>query len=122
AITPAQATDLCLTAADNADGAAVTLEACTGDASQAWKPDNAQLVIHGDKCLDVTEGVNEKGTKLQIWSCVAGGSNQMFTSSANNHIEWLNFDKCLDVTNGQFKAGTPVQIWQCSTTTKNQSW
>lgn len=112
----------CLSAVENKDGAAVVLADCNGDPSQAWVLDGTQLVVHGDKCLDVTEGRNEKGTKLQIWTCIAGGSNQMFKKQKGDHIAWLNFDKCLDVTDGIYKALQPVQIWQCSSTTENQGW
>ncbi|EJD54546.1 hypothetical protein AURDEDRAFT_110139 [Auricularia subglabra TFB-10046 SS5] len=121
-VKPEKNQNMCLTASDNTDGAPVVISTCTGDASQAWEIRGSQLTIHGDKCLDVTEGRNEKGTKLQIWTCVDGGSNQLFKVWKNNHIAWLNFDKCVDVTDGVYRDGNPIQLWQCSTTTQNQNW
>jgi len=65
-------------------------------------------------------GRNEKGAKLQIWTCIAGGSNQLFAQKGS-HINWYYFGKCIDATDGVFRAGQQAQIWQCSKS-KNQDW
>jgi hypothetical protein len=65
-----------MTAASNADGAIVTIEACTAKTNQLWTFDGSGVRIFGNKCLDVKDGVNSDGTKLQIWTCATGSKNQ----------------------------------------------
>lgn len=69
----------CLTAASNTNGAAVTLQTCTGADAQRWTFAGGQVQLFGGKCLDVTDGANVDGTKLQIWDCSTNGNvNQQF--------------------------------------------
>ncbi|KAJ7911632.1 hypothetical protein B0H13DRAFT_2480463 [Mycena leptocephala] len=51
-----------------------------------------QLNIFGDKCIDVKDGVNADGTKLQIWDCTEGDTNQQFVvlSNAGGLIQWVD--------------------------------
>ncbi|KAJ7621986.1 ricin B lectin domain-containing protein [Mycena polygramma] len=121
----------CLTATSNADGAAVVIKACGTNATQlnSWVVPNGAGVsgpiqIFGDKCLDVTNGANTDGTKLQIWTCASGNTNQLWTSSgsADATITWTGQNKCLDVTNGDITDGNPIQIWDCDSTNDNQEW
>ncbi|KAJ7204170.1 hypothetical protein GGX14DRAFT_460997, partial [Mycena pura] len=69
----------CLFAASNADGAAVVLGNCSSANAQWTVPKGAgnagTLQIFGDKCLDVTNGVDTDGNKLQIWTCAAGNTS-----------------------------------------------
>ncbi|KAF7351338.1 hypothetical protein MSAN_01565300 [Mycena sanguinolenta] len=116
--------EYCIASASDDDGAAVTLVDC--DDYTATYP-NGNIIIDVPafsssgpitgfgKRLDITNGVNADGTKLQLWSCVAGNTNQNFTSLPSGQIEWAGTGKCLDVTNGQFATGTPVRIFllQC---------
>lgn len=70
----------CLTAASNTNGAAVTIQACTGADAQKWTFEGGQVKLFSKtKCLDVTDGTNADGTKLQIWDCSTNGNvNQQF--------------------------------------------
>ncbi|KAF7336388.1 hypothetical protein MVEN_02187400 [Mycena venus] len=75
------ALDKCLTAVSNADGAPVTISTCTNVTSlNSWVYFEEQgapsgtVTIFEDKCLDVTDGVNADGTKLQIWTCAPGNT------------------------------------------------
>ncbi|KAJ7196202.1 ricin B lectin domain-containing protein, partial [Mycena pura] len=126
----------CLTASSNADGAPVIIQDCPDfvppTASNTWvaaagvgKP--GALKIFGDKCLDVTDGVNADGTKLQIWTCAAGNTNQQWISAGSPgtpQIVWAGKNKCVDVTNGNVTNGNVMQIWDCDTTfsNENQDW
>lgn len=67
----------CLSAA-NTNGAPVVLADCSGASSQKWTFKNGQVTLYsGAKCLDVINGVNKDGTKLQVWDCGASsGSSQ----------------------------------------------
>lgn len=68
-----------MTAASNSDGAAVTLQGCTGAPSQKWIFEGGSVKVHGNKCLDVSGGVDADGTKLQIWTCQSGNVNQQWS-------------------------------------------
>ncbi|KAJ6556122.1 ricin B lectin domain-containing protein [Mycena capillaripes] len=83
-----------------------------------------QLKIFGDKCIDVKDGVNADGTKLQIWDCTEGNTNQLFTviSNAGGLIQWAGTNKCIDLTNGAMTDNTQLQIWTCGGGNTNQEW
>ena len=69
----------CLTAASNTDGAQVSIQACTGADAQQWTFEGGSVNLFGNtKCLDIIDGVNADGTKLQIWDCGSGNPNQQF--------------------------------------------
>jgi len=102
----------CLTAASEADGAAVTIQSCNESSAQGWTFKDGAVTIFGNKCLDVTGGNNSDGTKLQIFTCTANDSNQQFSYSPfDNRLRWMN--KCVDLPNGNQADSTPVQIWDC---------
>ncbi|KAJ7187519.1 ricin B lectin domain-containing protein, partial [Mycena pura] len=117
----------CLTATKNADGAPVIIKDCGTNATQlnSWVvPNGAAAVgtiqIFGDKCLDVTNGVDADGTKLQIWTCAAGNTNQLWVPLED--ITWSGKNKCVDLTNGNTTDGNKIQIWDCDANNENQLW
>ncbi|KAJ6451144.1 ricin B lectin domain-containing protein, partial [Mycena sanguinolenta] len=126
----------CLTASSNADGAPVIIQDCpvfdAPTASNTWVAvagvgEAGALQIFGDKCLDVTDGVDENGTKLQIWTCTPGDTNQQWFSAGQPgtpQIVWAGKNKCVDVTNGDVTNGNVMQIWDCATADSdvNQNW
>jgi len=63
-----------LTAASNVNAAIVTIQPCTGSASQKWTFDGGVVKVFGDKCLEVPSGTD--GTKVQISSCSTNNPNQ----------------------------------------------
>src|SRR5580698_1225637 len=67
-----------MTALTNADGAAVTIQSCTGDAVQQWTFSGGSVQIFDTKCLDVAGGNTTNGVQLQIWTCMTGDVNQQF--------------------------------------------
>ncbi|KAF7351948.1 hypothetical protein MVEN_01156800 [Mycena venus] len=121
----------CLAVTKNADGAAVVIEDCGTNATvfNTWVAPNGAgsvgtLNIFGDKCLDVTNGVNADGTKLQIWTCATGNTNQMWLPAGNDDsITWSGQNKCVDLTNGNITNGNQIQIWDCDVpANNNQKW
>ncbi|KAJ7916052.1 ricin B lectin domain-containing protein [Mycena leptocephala] len=119
----------CLTATSNADGAPVVIKSCGTNATSfnSWlvpKGSSAvgTLQIFGDKCLDVTGGANTDGTKLQIWTCAAGNTNQMWIPALIGTLTWSGKNKCIDVTNGNATDGNQIQIWDCNSSNSNQLW
>ncbi|KAF8202645.1 ricin B lectin domain-containing protein, partial [Mycena galopus ATCC 62051] len=107
--TPSASTTKCLTAASNTDGAAVEIEDCVagGSTSQAWTISGSTLQIYGDKCLDVTGGLDADGTLLQVWTCTTADSNQQWTLSGNT-IQWSGTSECVDLTSGAATDGNIV--------------
>ncbi|KAJ6578662.1 ricin B lectin domain-containing protein [Mycena vulgaris] len=80
------------------------------------------ISIFGDKCLDVTGGVNAEGTKLQIWTCAAGNGNQQWISVNDFTLQWAGTNKCIDLTGGVISDGTPLQLWECDSNNGNHQW
>lgn len=114
----------CLTAASNTDGAQVTIQTCTGAASQKWVFAAGTVRVFGNKCLDVTDGLNVDGNKLQIWGC--GPDNNVnqkwYYNKWDNVLEWEGRGKCIDVSDGSQADGTRIQIWGCYNKNPNQIW
>ncbi|KAJ6517463.1 ricin B lectin domain-containing protein [Mycena vitilis] len=123
----------CIAVESNTDGAPVVIHNCNEDngdnAVYNWNVSffdrqNAgpqAIQVHGDKCIDVTGGVNADGTKLQIWTCVEGSKNQQWTSVTDGTFQWSGTNKCIDLTGGAITDGTQLQIWTC-TDGSNQKW
>ncbi|KAJ7458243.1 ricin B lectin domain-containing protein [Mycena latifolia] len=126
----------CLTASSNADGAPVIIQDCPVGAapsvSNTWVAaagvgKAGALKIFGDKCLDMKDGVDGDGTKLQIWTCASGNTNQQWVSAGSPgspQIVWAGKNKCVDVTNGNVTNGNVMQIWDCDASFSNpdQNW
>ncbi|RXW13087.1 hypothetical protein EST38_g12765 [Candolleomyces aberdarensis] len=113
----------CLTASANSDGAAVILQTCSGSANQKWTFTGGTMRAFGNKCLDVKEGVNQDGTKLQVWTCSANNANQQwYYSKWDNTVTWTGKGKCIDVAEGNQADGTLIQVWGCYNKNPNQVW
>ena len=97
----------CLQAQGNYNGAHVIIGQCDPwhGAYEEWVVVNGggvegtgdpgpvtQIRIFGDKCLDVTNGVDEDGVKLQIWKCYPYNTNQLW-QWGDNGIRWVSHDK-----------------------------
>ncbi|KAJ6586011.1 ricin B lectin domain-containing protein [Mycena capillaripes] len=120
----------CLSASSNADGAAVVIEMCSAPTpANSWVVPNGNnaagsLQIFGNKCLDVTDGVNADGTRLQIWTCASGNTNQLWEPEFGSvgNILWVGKNKCVNLTNGNTANGNQLQVWDCNTSNPNQNW
>ncbi|KAJ7628034.1 ricin B lectin domain-containing protein, partial [Mycena polygramma] len=127
----------CIAVESNTDGAPVVIHNCNEDdgdnAVYNWTVSfftrqNAgpqPIQAFGNKCIDVTDGVNADGTKLQIWTCVEGSANQQYLWINNGtQIQWAGTDFCIDLTDGKSVNGQPIQIWECARpdNNPNQDW
>ncbi|GJJ15047.1 hypothetical protein Clacol_009322 [Clathrus columnatus] len=110
-IEPGLSSSKCLTAASNTDGAAVTIQPCTGDVGQQWTfSTSGTITIFQNKCLDVPNGVSINGIKVQIWTCVNDSANQQwYYNFWANQLSWKNKNQCLDLTDGSLNDGN--QVW-----------
>ncbi|KAL9714529.1 hypothetical protein Ac2012v2_002843 [Leucoagaricus gongylophorus] len=112
----------CMTAASNSDGAAVTLQGCTGAKSQLWEFKDGAVKVFGNKCLDVTDGNPSNGNNLQIWTCVDQSTNQLWDYDIwGNRLIWKNHNKCADLSEGSTADGTRIHLWDC-VWNPNQTW
>lgn len=122
-IEPGSDSSKCLTATSNSDGAAVIIQTCIGASAQQWTFTNGAISVFGNMCLDVTNGANADGTKLQIWTCTDNNANQQWHYNFwVNQLSWKDKNKCLDLTDGNLNDGNQVQIWDCSWGNSNQIW
>ncbi|KAG7087977.1 hypothetical protein E1B28_012017 [Marasmius oreades] len=121
----------CVSASSKSSGSSVVIHDCyTGDASRYnWEVSTAPpptapgpIKLFGENlCIDVKDGVNTDGTKLQLWTCFAGNSNQQFVSLNYERVyQWAGTNKCIDLTNGDFTDGNQLQIWTCDLNNQNQ--
>ena len=93
----------------------MVVSTCTGGNDQLWTFKNgAVAAFNGTKCLDVTNGNNSNGAKLQIWDCAPSNANQQWYWTTDNHLAWTNHGRCLDLTGGSLTDGNKVQIWDCA--------
>jgi hypothetical protein len=51
-----------------------------------------QIRIFDDKCLDVPNGLDQNGVKLQIWTCYDGNTNQLW-QFGDEGIKWSSHNK-----------------------------
>ncbi|KAK7046101.1 hypothetical protein VNI00_007102 [Paramarasmius palmivorus] len=121
-----------MVATSNADGAPVALAThnnFTGlypGGNQTWFmqdfPWSGPITTYdGSKCLDVTNGNDANGQKVQIWSCVEGSTNQQWAiTPSGSLLQWVGHNKCLDITDGKQEPGTELQIWDCDENNFNQ--
>ncbi|KAL5507691.1 hypothetical protein ACEPAH_5309 [Sanghuangporus vaninii] len=123
-IEPGNNAGKCLTAASNSNGAQVSIQACTGADAQQWTFDGGSVKLFGNsKCLDVIDGVNADGTKLQIWDCSNNGNaNQQFYYTGDFRLAWTDHGKCVDLTDGNLSDGNLPQVWSCGNGNPNQVW
>ena len=102
----------CLTAEHNSNGARVFIQPCAGSENQQWTFEGGSVNLFNDtKCLDVTDGVNVDGTKLQIWDCFAGNTNQQFYYTGD--YRYVNF-LSIDIYSGAYLLSQPCvdRPWQ----------
>lgn len=120
---PGNNSNKCMQAA-NYNGAPVVLADCAtgGSEDQQWTFSGGSVKIHGNKCLDVTDGNNVDGVKLQVWDCWPNSVNQQFYYTRDYRLAWTNHGKCTDLTDGSMANGNRIQLWGCSNNNPNQRW
>lgn len=110
-----------MTAALDNDGSDVAIAPChdiTGifpDGNVNWVIPNPGTTgpiktFDGTKCLDVRDGNSSNGNSLQVWSCVEGNTNQLWTIEGSDirSIVWAGKNKCVDVPGRDYTAGNVV--------------
>ncbi|CAG7848974.1 SubName: Full=Uncharacterized protein {ECO:0000313/EMBL:CCA67412.1} [Serendipita indica DSM 11827] len=106
------------------NGSPIILADCNGSMDQLFTFQNGQVTMYGGSmCLDVTDGVNADGTKLQIWQCYRGSANQAFYYNSWDYtLSWNGKGKCVDLTDWSLASGNRIQVWSCSQNNQNQLW
>lgn len=102
-----------------------------GGANQQWElrivNPESQWVDYRDartgKCLDVTNGNNANGTKVQLAACNGSNAQQWkYVPSSGKVHSKIGGNKCLDVPGGQTGNGVQVQVWDCVADHNNQKF
>ncbi|MFF3437189.1 arabinofuranosidase catalytic domain-containing protein [Streptosporangium sp. NPDC002721] len=107
--------------ASQANGAAVNIWDCNGQANQQWTTTASdELRVYGGKCLDVNGAGTADGTAVIIWDC-NGQNNQKWRLNSDGSVTAAGSGKCLDVSGYGTANGTRVHIWTCHGGT-NQKW
>ncbi|KAJ6554375.1 ricin B lectin domain-containing protein [Mycena capillaripes] len=130
----------CIAVADNAEGEPLTIHNCNtedlpsqdwdftfwtttiGEESSGKNVGPQQIKVFRNKCIDVKDGINADGTKLQIWTCTEGDANQQWISDTDNTFQWSGTNKCIDLTDGKITDGNVLQIYTCDSKNSNQKW
>ncbi len=104
-------------------GAQLVLSDRTGFTTQNWRagpsaPRVATLTGRTGLCVDLTGGVTDNGTPLEVWGC-NGAGNQKLSLYGDGTLRIL--DKCVDIGGDHLSNGSPVQIWECNNTAA-QRW
>ncbi|KAJ7054559.1 ricin B lectin domain-containing protein [Mycena amicta] len=111
----------CIAAPSDTNGAPLVIHNCNTEAlaNQDWQVNffmrqdvgPQQIKVFGNKCIDVTNGVNAAGTLLQIWDCSSTGNpNQQWISVTDNSFRWNGTEMCIDLTNGSILDNTQLQL------------
>jgi hypothetical protein len=81
-----------------ANGTPVVVEACDpASEAQVWAWHEGWSFTHAGLCLDVTDGVEAVGTKLQLWAC-EGNAHQVFEWHKMLLLDYGNDPVDVDVT------------------------
>ncbi|KAK1227170.1 hypothetical protein PQX77_009804 [Marasmius sp. AFHP31] len=121
----------CLTAFTNTLNAPVVIWDCNLITEQNWTYTPAGTtnsvgqpikLFSGSKCLDVKDGVNADGTKLQIYDCFNQAPNQQWVANTDTTFQWAGTNKCIDLTNGSITNGNQLQLSTCDRNNVNQKY
>lgn len=119
----------CLTSLNgNTNGSPVVIADCNGSVDQQFTFSNGAVTAYnGVMCLDVTNGSDVNGNKLQLYTCYAGSTYQQWYYTGDYHLAWTNHGRCVDLPSGSTANGNQVQIWDCqggetNPYTPNQTW
>ncbi|KAL0056696.1 hypothetical protein AAF712_016699, partial [Marasmius tenuissimus] len=125
----------CVSGSANVDGAPVVIQDCNNEEQikhtlnftwDDWNDVGPQQIkfYGGEKCLDVINGIQSSGTKLQLWTCDATNTNpnQQWIVNQDHTYQWNDTNLCIDITDGNINDGTQLQLWMCDDRNHNQAF
>ncbi len=109
---PSGPTSLYLTFAGNPNDALFDVDSFIFTTGAGPSTHTGPVVGFANKCLDVSNGGNADGTKIQLWTC-NGTAAQTWTIDGQ---VWRNPNsgKCLDLDNGGTVNSTKAQLYTCN--------
>jgi predicted chitinase len=105
---------------NTANGTAIDLYSCVGDATQQWTLPGDGTIRTGGRCMDVAGAATADGTRVQIYDCNGSAAQQWVFSGARDLVN-PNANKCLDLKGNSSADLTVVHLWTC-TGAANQKW
>ena len=98
------------------NGSPLVIGDCS-DVENVWTyaNDGSIRAYNHSMCIDVTDGVNCNGVKLQLWECPGlANANQAWDWFDDLHMVWRTHKtRCVDLTDGNTETGNQVQLWDC---------
>ncbi|MFD8453478.1 MULTISPECIES: RICIN domain-containing protein [Streptomyces] len=103
-----------------ADGTAVRLADCTGDAAQdfSWESDGTVRIL--GRCLDITNGSDADGALVQLYGC-GDEASKKFRHLPDGTIYSARSGKCLAVQ-GESAVGSRVGLDRCDPRQEDRIW
>jgi hypothetical protein len=90
----------CLTRSSEADGSSIIVRTCDSSSgifsSEWWRVEQRTPTAYrlrsllSDGCLDVPDGNDADGTKMQVWTCYNGNANQLWELHDDNTFRWAS--------------------------------
>ena len=108
-----------VTGSGTADGTAVILYGCTGNANQRWTENADGTFGSLGKCL--TASGTSAGSYVVLSSCT-GAATQKWTTHADGTVTNNSSGLCLDVYGGGTADLTRIDTWTCGSHQANQAW
>ncbi|MFD9637699.1 ricin-type beta-trefoil lectin domain protein, partial [Streptomyces violascens] len=102
-----------------ANGTAVILYPCTGNANQRWTLSGDDTVRALGKCL--TASGSDAGSAATLSACT-GSDAQRWTADQDGALGNAASGLCLDVYGGGTASGTRLDTWTCGDHQANQTW
>jgi hypothetical protein len=77
-------------------------------------------VVNTNFCMDISGGGLTNGIEVQLWTCIAGNTNQLFTptnfADGSRSLASVTSGRCVDVTGASTASGALLQQWDCNGT------
>jgi Ricin-type beta-trefoil lectin domain len=129
---------LCLDSTGGGAGTPVELNTCSGSANQQWQQEAGNTLVNpaSGLCLDDPGDSTSNGTQLDVATCAAGDTGQVWPLPAAQAPPappatgpvWMTSEEqsdtqipCLDDASNSTATGNKVQIWTCRGDTE-QNW
>jgi hypothetical protein len=118
-----QGSGRCLTAEGADNGSDIRIRDCPHPYTSQWtlRPDGHMVDGNSGRCLDVEGFGTGNGSRVHLYDCLQGQSNQTWTRTANGSLQNTGSGRCLDVIGYGTANGSGIQLWDCSGTS-NQIW
>lgn len=110
------------------DTGAPIMTACDEVQGQVTFDIEASALVYDNQCLDISGGLVQSGTYLQLWECTGNLENQGWAMDQSSgrifHCpdEACETPFCVDLPGGDATPGNALWLWECADGAVGQSW